>query len=106
MGTNFANARYAVTHFLPEEQRDDARAEIAQTSWNLLTSADPGSDAQLTIARSTIASLAATPEDSGTAHLQKILDGDIAGLQLSPDLRWSIIRGLAARDAQIGRAHV
>ena len=99
MATNFANARHAAAHFLPEDQRDVARAEIAQTSWNLLTSADPGSDAQLTIARSTIASLAATPEDSGTAHLQKILDGDIAGLQLSPDLRWSIIRGLAARDA-------
>lgn len=99
MGTNFANARYAVTHFLPEEQRDDARAEIAQTSWNLLTSADPGSDAQLTLARSTIATLTATPEESGTERLQEILNGAVTGLQLSPDLRWSIIRGLAARDA-------
>src|SRR5690625_8021176 len=99
MGTNFANARYAVTHFLPEEQRDDARAEIAQTSWNLLTRADPGSDAPLTLARSTIATLTATPEESGTERLQEILTGPVTGLQLSPDLRLSIIRGVAARDA-------
>src|SRR5699024_11887548 len=98
--SNFANASYAITHFLPEEQRDDARAEIAQTSWNLLTSADPGSDAQLTLARSTIATLTATPEESGTERLQEILNGAVTGLQLSPDLRWSIIRGRAARDAR------
>ena len=42
MATNFANARHAAAHFLPEDQRDVARAEIAQASWNLLISADPG----------------------------------------------------------------
>ena len=99
MATTFANARYAVKNFLPEDEREDKRIEVAHGFWKLLTSADPGSDAQLTIARSTIATLAATPEESGTQRLQDILDGEIKGLELSPDIRWSIIRALAARDA-------
>lgn len=99
MGTNFANARFAVKNFLAEEHRDDKRAEVAAKFWELLTEAEAGSDAQLTIARSAIATLAATPEDSGTQRLKDILDGHIEGLELSPDIRWSTIQALAARDA-------
>ena len=70
MGTNFANARFAVKNFLAEEHRDDKRAEVATKFWELLSKAEAGSDAQLTIARSAIATLATTPEDSGTQRLK------------------------------------
>src|SRR5699024_11403769 len=64
MATNFANARYAVAHFLSDDRREAKRAEVADKFWALLQAAEPGSDAQLTIARSTIAALASTPDAS------------------------------------------
>lgn len=99
MATNFANARYAVAHFLSDDRREAKRAEVADKFWALLQAAEPGSDAQLTIARSTIAALASTPDASGTSRLNDMLQEGIRGLLLSPDLRWSIIQALAARDA-------
>src|SRR5699024_1015717 len=75
------------------------RAEVADKFWALLQAAEPGSDAQLTIARSTIAALASTPDASGTSRLNDMLQEGIRGLLLSLDLRWSIIQALTARDA-------
>ncbi|WP_411709091.1 aminopeptidase N [Corynebacterium sp. LaCa116] len=97
--TAFANARYAIDHFVGEEAREEIRAEYAERLWEVLQAAPAGSDAQLTIARATIQALAATPAESGTQRLRALIDGSLEGLALDPDIRWSILRALAARDA-------
>lgn len=97
--TAFANARYAIDHFVSDDVRESIRADYAGRLWEVLQGAPGGSDAQLTVARAAIQALAATPEESGTQRLRALLDGSLDGLALDPDIRWSILRALAARDA-------
>ncbi|MBE7337951.1 aminopeptidase N [Corynebacterium aurimucosum] len=97
--TAFANARYAIDHFVDEGVREEIRADYAERLWEVLQQAPAGSDAQLTVARATIQALAATPEESGTQRLRALIDGSLDGLALDPDIRWAILRALAARDA-------
>ena len=97
--TAFANAGYAIDHFVGEEEREEIRADYAERLWEVLQQAPAGSDAQLTFARAAIQALASTPEESGTQRLRALLDGSLDGLALDPDIRWSILRALAARDA-------
>ena len=51
------------------------------------------------LARAAIRALVATPEESGTERLRALLNGEVAGLRMDPEIRWSILRALAARDA-------
>lgn len=97
--TAFANAGYAIDHFVGEEEREEIRADYAERLWEVLQQAPAGSDAQLTFARATIQALAATPEESGSPRLRALYDGSLDGLALDPDIRWAILRALAARDA-------
>ncbi|MFG6304746.1 aminopeptidase N [Corynebacterium hesseae] len=97
--TAFANARYAIDHFVSEDVREEIRADYAERLWEVLQAAPAGSDAQLTVARAAIQALAATPEESGTQRLRALYDGSLDGLALDPDIRWAILRALAARDA-------
>lgn len=97
--TAFANARYAIDHFVSDDVRESIRADYAERLWEVLQAAPGGSDAQLTVARAAIQALAATPEESGTQRLRALIDGSLDGLALDPDIRWSILRALAARDA-------
>ncbi|MTD91613.1 aminopeptidase N [Corynebacterium hiratae] len=97
--TAFANAAYAINHFVGEEAREEIRADYAERLWEVLQQAPAGSDAQLTVARAAIQALAATPAESGTQRLRALYDGSLDGLALDPDIRWAILRALAARDA-------
>lgn len=97
--TAFANAGYAIEHFVGQEVREEIRADYAERLWEVLQAAPAGSDAQLTFARAAIQALAATPAESGTQRLRALLDGSLDGLALDPDIRWAILRALAARDA-------
>ena len=97
--TAFANVRYAIDHFVGEDVREEIRADYAERLWEVLQKAPGGSDAQLTIARAAIQAFAATPEESGTQRLRALYDGSLDGLALDPDIRWAILRALAARDA-------
>lgn len=97
--TAFANARYAIDHFVSEDVREEIRADYAERLWEVLQKAPDGSDAQLTFARAAIQALAATPEESGTQRLRALYDGSLDGLALDPDIRWAILRALAACDA-------
>ncbi|WP_296135098.1 aminopeptidase N [uncultured Corynebacterium sp.] len=97
--TAFANARYAIDHFVSEAAREEIRADYAERLWEVLQAAPAGSDAQLTVARAAIQALAATPAESGTQRLRALYDGSLDGLALDPDIRWSVLRALAARDA-------
>ncbi|MCX5660068.1 MAG: ERAP1-like C-terminal domain-containing protein, partial [Planctomycetota bacterium] len=62
----------------------------------LLNDAEPGSDAQLTFARSYAA---ASRSDIALTDLEQLLDGELAfgGLAVDQDLRWTLISSLARR---------
>lgn len=96
MTTTLANAQYAVAHYL---DTDADRAHFADALWDLLQAAEPGSDAQLILARATITALGATPDASGVERLRTVLNGGIGKLRLDPDVRWAVLAALAARDA-------
>ncbi|MGA8255656.1 MAG: ERAP1-like C-terminal domain-containing protein [Nocardioides sp.] len=85
----------AVNHYIAPEQRAAVRLEWEQGLRRLLDGAAPGSDHQLTFARSLAA---AARSDEGLATLEQILDGDLVidGLAVDMDLRWTLIAGLAA----------
>ncbi|QPK79151.1 aminopeptidase N [Corynebacterium lizhenjunii] len=99
LATALANAQHAVNYYI---DRDDFRVQFADALWELLQDphrAPSASDAQLTVARTTISALAATPAPEGTERLRFLLDGQLEGLRLDPDVRWAILGALASRDA-------
>lgn len=97
MAQALGNAVFAARHYLPKGAQDEVLAGLAERLWDLLHAQEPGSDAQLTVARSAIRALAAAP--AGAEHLRAILGGGVEGLRLDPDIRWSVLRGLAAHGA-------
>lgn len=99
LATACANANFAIAHYVADADREQVRTDYAEAIWGHLNEAEPASDAQLVLARAAIRALAATPEESGTARLKALLSGGIAGLRLDPEIRWSILRALAARNA-------
>ena len=99
LATACANANFAIAHYVADADREQVRTDYAEAIWGHLAEAEPASDAQLVLARAAIRALAATPEESGTARLKALLSGDIAGLCLDPEIRWSILRALAAHNA-------
>ena len=78
------------------EDRAAVRRRLLDGAWEHLLAATPGSDAQLTWAR-TLAS-AAGMDDARAADLRSVLDGErvVEGLPLSPELTWSWWAALAA----------
>lgn len=99
LATACANANFAIARYVADADREQVRTDYAEAIWGHLDEAEPASDAQLVLARAAIRALAATPEESGTERLKALLSGDIAGLRLDPEIRWSILRALAARNA-------
>ncbi|WP_442921883.1 ERAP1-like C-terminal domain-containing protein [Microbacterium sp. CH12i] len=88
-----ANAAYAVGHFTPDEDRSAQRTAWLDTTWNALTNAEAGSDAQLSWARAFAA--ASAYDDSRAVQVRAMLDGDVpAGLTVDPDLRWTLLSAL------------
>jgi aminopeptidase N len=80
---------------------DPARRPELQHRWErglrgLLDGAEPGSDQQLTFARSYAA---AARSEEALADLEALLDGSqtVEGLAVDADLRWTLLTGLAAR---------
>ncbi|MFI5505660.1 aminopeptidase [Corynebacterium kutscheri] len=91
------HADYASQMFTSEKTRVQEQERFSEKLWSQLKDALPGSDAQLVLARSAISALAAKPTP-GSLELRAILRAEIEGLDLSPDIRWSILAALAARD--------
>ena len=89
-----ANAAYATGHYLTDDARPAQHAAWLETTWTALGAAAPGSDAQLSWARAFAA--ASALDASRAADARAILDGDAPeGLQVDPDLRWSLLTALA-----------
>lgn len=89
-----ANAHAAIESWLPDAARPDARAGHLGALRNLLAEAAPGTDGQLILARA-VADQAAVVPGSGDL-VRGLLEQPPAGLELGPDLRWALLRALAA----------
>ena len=93
------NIGYATSHYLPTERRAAAGAALADRLWQLLAGVEPGSDTQLALVRAVITVLAGVDAPSSATRLRAILDGQVPGLLVDPDVRWATLTALAARDA-------
>jgi aminopeptidase N len=92
-----ANASFAIGHYVTAERRPQERAAWLETTWQQLTAASAGSDAQLAWARALGA--AALYDGTRAEELRGMLAGTVAapdGLQLDPELRWAWLTALAA----------
>ena len=77
----------AIWAYLAPKNRDAVRLSVANTVQELLSSSQPGSDAQLQYARA-FANNAFTPAQFET--LKKMLNGSVDGLTMDADLRWYV----------------
>jgi aminopeptidase N len=97
-------AALAVNAYSAPEHRDALRAEWESGLRELLHAAEPGSDHQLTFARSYAA---AAHSDEALAEVQGLLAGStgVEGLAVDQDLRWVLVTSLAAA-GRIGDAEI
>ena len=91
----FANAYMAATKFTTDPT---VIADLVYSLWDLMYQAKPGSDTQLVLVRAAITALAADRKPGSARKLRELLGGHLAGLVLSPDIRWRIIAALASHD--------
>jgi aminopeptidase N len=89
-----SQALAAIDQFGEPANRRPARAGVAAAAWELLSRSEPGSDVQLTWARTYIA---AADTDSDLDRLERLLDGreTVPGLAIDNDLGWMIVGRLA-----------
>ena len=89
-------AAQAVNSFSAPAGREELKATWERGLRALIDDAIPGSDQQLTFARSYAA---AARSDEALADLEALLDGSLSieGLAVDTDLRWALVTGLAAR---------
>ncbi len=94
----------AVNRYSDQAGRDDLKAEWEQGMRRLMLEADPGSDHQLTFAR-TFAG--AARGEAALDDLGGILDGSfvVEGLAIDQDLRWTLIASLC-RAGRFGDAEI
>ncbi|MBD8868900.1 aminopeptidase N [Nocardioides donggukensis] len=87
-------AAMAVNSFTAPENREAVRARWERGLRGLLSSAEPGSDHQLTFVR---ALAGAAHSDAVLAELEGLLDGSVSidGLEVDTDLRWTLVGALA-----------
>src|SRR5207244_9104941 len=90
-------ANSAVVSFSDPANRETQRRRLADTARDLVGGAEPGSERQLAFAQAFIA--AAHGEQ--LAEVRGLLDGTVSieGLTVDTDLRWHIVRSLAAAGA-------
>lgn len=92
-------AAQAVTVYSAPARRDELSAHWERGLRKLLENAEPGTDHQLTFARSYAA---AARSEEAAADLESLLDGTLTfeGLAVDSELRWTLINNLA----RLGRA--
>lgn len=93
-----------VARFVSPDAREQVRATATERMWGLAQHAEPGSDAQLVLVNSVVAM---ARSENHLDVVQSILDGEagLAGLTVDTDLRWSLVRRLAA-GGRIDRAGI
>jgi len=95
-------ALQAVNLYSAPEHRAELRRRFESGMRELLLAAEPGSDQQLTFAR-TYAAVAHS--DQAIADLEALLDGglEVEGLAVDQDLRWTLVTALAANGREGAR---
>ncbi len=95
-------AAMAANQYSDPAHRAELRATWESGLRELLTTAEPGGDHQLSFAR---AYAGAACSDEALAELEGLLDGslDIDGLAVDTDLRWTILNGLAKNGRADGK---
>jgi aminopeptidase N len=90
------STQQAVDLYSAPAHRDELAATWEQGLLRLLEEAEPGSDHQLAFAR---AYAAAARSDEALDRIAGLLDGEVSydGLIVDTDLRWTLLRSLAAR---------
>ena len=93
--TTLAQVRTAANMYTDPENRDFARAQVADGLWNLLTGSAAGSDMQLQLAT---AFAQAASRDAHWERVAALRSGEIAleGLDIDADLSWQLLVSLAA----------
>ncbi|WP_258369187.1 aminopeptidase N [Georgenia satyanarayanai] len=92
-----AHAAGAVEHYLPTAARAGARVLLAEETFTGMERHEPGSGLQLVWARAFADAAARAPEAAD--RVRAVLAGEVPGLQLDPELRWSLWQALAATGA-------
>ncbi len=87
-----------IDFYVDPRVREEVSGQAAARLWQLATTAEPGSDSQLQFVRA-FAARAAGEEQ--VAQLRGLLEGGdaVPGLVVDTDLRWDLLRGLAAAGA-------
>ena len=87
-------AALAASLYSAPAHRDELRARWESGLWELLITADPGGDHQLSFAR---AYAGAAHTDQALARIEGLLDGslELDGLAVDADLRWTFLSALA-----------
>ena len=98
LATVLQQLQMAVENYLPDSTREDARRAEAARAWRGLDVSEPGSDLQRIWARHALALSAADPDS--VERTRGLLDGDVTGLVVDPEMRWQSWMALAA----LGRA--
>jgi aminopeptidase N len=96
-----SQALAALDQFGDPAEREPARARVADAAWESLLLAEPGSDVQLTWARTHIS---ASDTEANLDRLERLIDGaeSVPGLSIDTDLRWLIVARLATRGRDAG----
>ena len=111
LATVLQQSRMAVENYLPDFARESARRAEAARAWLGLDGSEPGSDLQRMWARHALALSAADPQSGG--RVRGLLDGDVTGLVVDPEMRWQSWMALAGLgqasvedlDAELERDH-
>ena len=92
--TMFNQLRHFASYYLAPKGRNDRIASIADRLWALAQNAEAGSDMQLQLVI-TFARLARNAQQAGI--LGDLIEGKLTleGLQVSSDLRWELLAGVA-----------
>jgi len=93
-----SQARTAATAYTAPEHRQSAIDDATRALRSALVAAAPGSDAQLQLAH---AFTEVAHEDSDVAYVRGLLEGTVqlAGLEVDSEMRWALLRSLAAAGA-------
>lgn len=111
LATVLQQLRMAVENYLPDSARKTARRAEAARAWQGLDESELGSDLQRLWARHALALSATDPDSAG--RVRGLLDGNVAGLVVDPEMRWQSWMALAALgqasvedlDAELERDH-
>lgn len=96
VATQLLQLNTAVELYAADKNRENLRVVLANGLEGLLDSAAAGSDLQLTYARG-FASTAKS--ESQVARVRAILNGELAGLTVDANLRWTLLNSLVERGA-------